>query len=448
MNFRTWQMAAVGLTGLLALIAVFGVITARRSSINVERMGALYRHHRQVDVQLHKLRSEVHLSSIFIRDYLLDTAADRDAAYREQLAAYRHSNLVAVDELMRLLPDAGDARETARALLGSLEKYWEAFAPLFEWTPAQKVSQSAEFLKKEVVPRREEVLAIAREIEELNSVNLSQQNREASGQAAANLGELQTLLWQTLGLGVIVSAVSISRFRTLELRADEQRALAESARAQMRALSMQIVATQEEERKELSRELHDDIGQMLTGLRMILGRLEREGGGSATVAPVIAESRALLDEAVKSVRDLAMGLRPSMLDDFGLQPALEWLVRDFSRRSRLKVASTVTGNLAGLVDPHRTCVYRTVQEALTNCSRHASASSVVVQVIGSNDDVVVTVRDDGVGIHSKDRGSGLGLRGLEERAHELKGTLTIDSTPGSGTMVKLWLPIAPVSEDR
>jgi signal transduction histidine kinase len=441
MNFRTWQVAAVGLTGLLALIAVFGLITARRSSTNEERMDALYRHHRQVDVQLHKLRSEVHLSSIFIRDYLLDTASEQDATYRAQLATYRQSNLAAVDELMRLMPDSGDVRETATALLDSLEKYWQAFAPLFEWTPAQRASQSVAFLKKEVVPRREEVLNIARDIEELNSANLTQQNREASGQAAAHLGELQTLLWQTLGLGVMVSAVSVSRFRALELRADEQRALAESAKAQMRELSMQIVATQEEERKKLSRELHDDVGQMLTGLRMILGRLERLGGDSAAVAPAIAESRTLLDEAVKSVRDLAMGLRPSMLDDLGLQPALEWLVRDFSRRSRLNVAISVTGQLAGLGDPHRTCVFRTVQEALTNCARHSSASSVDVNVTGRPEAIEVTVSDNGIGIDPERRASGLGLRGLEERARELGGTLTVESATGTGTVLRLSLPV-------
>lgn len=441
MNVRTWQVAAIGLAGLLTLIALFGWIMTRRSSTNEERMDALYRHHRQIDVQLHRLRSEVHLSSIFIRDYLLDTVGERDAEYREQLATYRRSNLEAVDELLRLMPDSGDVRKTATVLVRSLESYWEAFSPLFEWTPAQKASQSVAFLKKEVVPRREEVLNIARDIEDLNSANLTEENREASGQTAAHLGELQTLLWQTLGLGVIVAVVSVSRFRSLELRADEQRALAESAQAQTRDLSMQIVATQEEERKKLSRELHDDIGQMLSGIRMVLGRLERPGVDPASVAPAIAESRSLLDEAVRSVRDLAMGLRPSMLDDFGLQPALEWLVRDFSRRSRLKVTSTFTGSLSELGDPYRTCIFRTVQEALTNCGRHSAATSVDVNVTGSDDAIAVTVRDNGIGIDPARRGSGLGLRGLDERARELGGTLTIDSYTGLGTYLQLSLPV-------
>jgi signal transduction histidine kinase len=375
------------------------------------------------------------LASIFIRDFLLDTAAEEDAAYREQLATYRRSNLNALEELRRLLPDSGEVRERTETLRGGLEQYWEAFIPLFQWTPQQKSSQSLRFLKQQVVPRRDEVLNIAREIEDLNSANLAEENREATGQTAAHLRELQALLWQTLGLGVVVSAVSVGRFRVLENRADEQRALAESAKAQMRALSMEIVATQEEERKKLSRELHDDIGQRLTGLR-----LERLGAGTAGLAPAIAESRSMVDEAVRSVRDLAMGLRPSMLDDFGLQPALEWLVRDFSGRSLLHVTIHTSGNLASLADPHRTCVFRTVQEALTNCARHSGASSIVVEVTGSDRDVIVAVRDNGVGISAENRASGLGLRGLEERARELHGTLAIDTAHGIGTTLRLWLP--------
>jgi signal transduction histidine kinase len=440
MRFRTWQVAAVGLAGLLVLMAVFGVLTARRSSTNEEKMDALSRHHRQVDEQLHRLRSEVYLSSIFIRDYLLDTAADHYAVYREQLASYRRSNLDAVEELRRIMPVSGRGAMT-ETLVHSLEQYWEAFDPLFAWTPAQKASQSVAFLRQQVVPRREEVLDIAREIEDLNGANLSQENREASRQTAAHLGDLQMLLWRTLGIGVIVSAVAVSRFRVLELRADNQRALAETAQAQSRALSMQIVATQEEERRRLSRELHDDIGQMLTGLRMMLGNLERLGAGRPGVAQAIAESRALLDEAVKSVRDLAMGLRPSMLDDFGLRPALEWLVRDFSRRSGLKVASTISGDLGRLSDGHRTCIFRTVQEALTNCARHASATSIDLSVSRGGDEVLVTVADDGVGIASAQAGRGLGLRGLEERARELNGTLMMSSEPGAGATLRLRLPV-------
>ena len=127
---------------------------------------------------------------------------------------------------------------------------------------------------------------------------------------------------------------------------------------------------------------------------------------------------------VRTVRDLALGLRPSMLDDFGLQPALEWHVRDFSRRFGVPVELTVDGDLDTLPDQHRTCVYRVVQEALTNCARHAQrdahAASIVAPATTASRS---SVADDGVGFDPAQRGRRLGLRGIEERVRELRGVI-------------------------
>src|SRR5829696_3165857 len=128
---------------------------------------------------------------------------------------------------------------------------------------------------------------------------------------------------------------------------------------------------------------------------------------------------------VDLVRDLALGLRPSMLDDFGLQPALEWQARDFTRRCNVPVTLTMTGALDNLTDQHRTCVYRVVQEALTNCVRHARATSIRVVVRAQQDRIDVSVSDDGVGLDPRRRAAGFGLRGIEERVRELGGTVTI-----------------------
>ena len=445
MQFRTWHVAAFALVGLLALTAVFGVITARRSSASYVRLDEHYRHYRDVEVQLHQLRADVYLSGIFIRDYLLDTAPARDAAYRTRLVQYRDSNLKALEQLRGLLPDRADAREGAMTLQASLEEYWKIFDPVFDWTPAEKATRSVNFLKHEVVPRREAVLTIARDIEELNSASLELENQEATRQYTAHLGDMQSLLWRTLGLGFVVAVIAVNRFRVLEHRAEAQQSLAEAAEARMRVLSNELVATQEEERKKLSRELHDHIGQMLTGLRMELGRIERLATG-AGLTPALADSRSLVDEVMRTVRDLAMGLRPSMLDDFGLQPALEWLVRDFSRRSGLHVTVKVSEGLDGLPEPYRTCVFRAVQEALTNCGRHSAASQVSVEVSSGARELTVTVHDNGVGLAPNRRGTGLGLRGIEERAKELNGTVTIETGHGAGTTMRISMPLPVESE--
>ena len=186
---------------------------------------------------------------------------------------------------------------------------------------------------------------------------------------------------------------------------------------------------------------------MLTALRMEVGRADRARGKSETqLAQAIGEAKKLLDTILRSVRDLVMGLRPSMLDDFGLQPALEWHVRDFRRRFGIPVDLTLEGDLDALPDQHRTCVYRVVQEALTNVVRHAQAKRIRVAVQYNGAVLDLRVADDGVGIHG-DHARGAGLLGMEERVRELHGTFNVDSRKGNGTELHVTLPVTGVREE-
>jgi signal transduction histidine kinase len=326
-----------------------------------------------------------------------------------------------------------------------LEHYWAAYEPLFDWTPAEKIVRSAGFLRREVVPKREAVLAIAQEVEELNNANLAAQRAEVARRQRAFAGDLRRLLWQTVALGLAVALGAVFRLRVLERRSEEQRAVAQEAELQLRQLSQQLVAAQEEERKNLSRELHDHVAQVLTALRMELGRIERTSApGEDRVRAAVVESKKLVDSMFGTVRDLALGLRPSMLDDFGLQPALEWHVGDVTRRYGLQTDLHMDGDFDAVPDRHRTCVYRAVQEALTNCVRHAHARSVHVSVTCRPDRLNVSVTDDGVGLDSARQRNGLGLRGIDERVKELGGALTLGNAPGHGTTLAISLPLAAV----
>jgi len=292
------------------------------------------------------------------------------------------------------------------------------------------------------------VLAIAQEIEELNNANLAEQRAEVTRRYAAFRNDLLRLLWESLLLGVVVALAVVSRLRVLERRSAKQRSIAQEAERQMRQLSQRLVATQEEERKNLSRELHDHIAQVLTALRIELGRIERtRPPADMRLGAAVAESRHLVDQMFRTVRDLALGLRPSMLDDFGLQPALEWHVRDFTRRYGLDVDLQMRGDFDVLPDRYRTCVYRAIQEALTNCVRHAKSHTIKVSVTGHDDRLDVSVTDDGIGFDPARRRDGLGLRGIEERVKELHGTMIIGSAAGKGTVLTIELPLpAAVTE--
>jgi signal transduction histidine kinase len=429
------------LLGLLALIAVFGVTGSRKADEIYSRLDALNAHHREVEATLRRLRSDLHLSGIFVRDYLLDPEPARDDEYWEGLADFRRSNTAALDDLRALLEPGTEEIDRLVSLQANLNGYWEAFEPLFSWSATGTLSQRGGFLRREVLPRREAAMALALEIEGLNNANLNLERQEVTRQYGEYRADLRMVLWQSLLLGTLVTVVAVNRLRVLERRSEEQRRVTEAAESHARALSTQIVAAQEEERRHLSRELHDHVGQMLTGLRMELGRIERVSAPvSQRLAQALSDGRTLVDEIMRTVRDLALGLRPSMLDDFGLKPALEWHVREFSRRSSVSAAFTATGSLDGLPDQYCTCIYRSVQEALTNCAKHSGASRVDVEIQSDPEGLTVTVKDNGVGMASDRDVHGLGLRGMEERVRELSGTLTIDTVFGAGTKLRFWLP--------
>ena len=262
--------------------------------------------------------------------------------------------------------------------------------------------------------------------------------------------DLHRQLWHSLLLGIIVAAAAVLRLRILEHRSVHQRVRAEEAEREMRLLSQQLVAAQEEERKNLTRELHDHVGQMLTALRMEIGRAIRARGASDELraSDALIEAKRLLDTILRSVRDLVMGLRPSMLDDFGLQPALEWHVRDVRRRFNIPVALVLEGDLDSLPDPYRTCVYRIVQEALTNCARHAHARRVEISLRLEHNTLELVVSDDGAGIDPA-RARGFGLLGIEERVRELHGTFFVQPGKPHGTELHVALPVAtPIEEAK
>jgi signal transduction histidine kinase len=445
-RFSTWPVAAVGLGSLLILIVVAMLTTSRKAQDIYVQLDQLNSHHYEVDAKLRRLRSDVNLSGIFVRDYLLDISREHAPEYRQKLAEFRQGNMATVAELRALV--APHEKEQIQKLRAQLEDYWQTFDPLFDWTITQKIFRGASFLRHEVVPRRDAVIAIAQEIEQLNNANLSEQRAEVTRRQAAFRHDLQRLMWECLILGLTLALTVVFRLRVLERRSVEQRVAAQRAEREMRQLSQRLVAAQEEERRHLSRELHDHVGQVLTALRMELGRIDRGRLPQDTrLGSSVAEAKQLVDKMFRTVRDLALGLRPSMLDDLGLRAALEWHARDMSRRSGIDVELTVDGDIGTLSDRYQTCVYRVIQEALTNCARHAQAHTVAVRMIADSRALDISVTDDGIGFDPAAPRDGLGLRGIEERVKELGGTLTIRSERGRGTVLAIQLPLpAPATE--
>ena len=434
---------ALALLGLLALIVVSILAAQRKADIAYAHLDSLNARYRGVEGRLRRVRSDLHLSGILARDLLLDTTTPA-AEYRSRLVAYHLESEKMIAELEPLL---GQTEPTQfRELRRQLDDYWRAYAPLFDSTT--HVDRYS-FLRREIVPRRDAVMRISAEIEAINNRTLVAQQDAAAARQRELHQYLTATLAGSLTLGLTVAIIAVIRIRVLEGRSEEQHGRTQQAEQELRRLSNQLVRTQEEERKSLSRELHDEVGQMLTALRMEIGRAERaQALGSPAFAQTMTESKSLVDRMMRMVRDLAMGLRPSMLDDLGLEPALAWQAREFSRRYNVPVDLAVDGDLERLPDAQRTCVYRVVQEALTNCAKHSAATEIQVKVVRGRTRLDVSVRDNGVGMASTTNHKGLGLTGIKERVKDINGAASIETRPGGGTVVHITLPVPPAESSK
>jgi signal transduction histidine kinase len=440
MKSRSWPILALGFATLVAVIAAFGQSAIRRARALHRETLAAHEAYLQTEAYLRDIPEDMYLSGVLLRDYLLDPSAVAAAEPRQQLLEVRSSLEQRLNSLRRL---EGKSRNPALQQLHSeVQAYWDSLDPVFEWSPKQKAVRGPFFLRQKVLPRRKVVVALAEEIATLNKSNLYQEQQRLRASQDAFERFLRNMLGFCLSVGVLVAFVSTYRFAVLENRAERQRSELEQAENEMRQLSRSLVSAQEVERKSLSRELHDAVGQMLTGLRMELANLDSQRTSEAKFRENLENAKRLNTETLQLVRTMAMGLRPSMLDDLGLGPALEWQGRELSRRSGIPVVVQIDGVLSHLPETHRTCVYRVVQEALTNCARHAQAKNIRVSVYGRDDLVRLTIQDDGVGFDRDALGHmGLGLVSIEERVRELNGSITITSQPGKGTMLTADIPV-------
>jgi signal transduction histidine kinase len=215
------------------------------------------------------------------------------------------------------------------------------------------------------------------------------------------------------------------------------------SRRELQRLSSRLVDAQESERRAISRELHDEIGQSLGALLVDLSRL------SAALPPDRAEVKEQVDRmksvaegSVQAVRNIALLLRPSMLDDLGLGPALEWQGREVSRRSDIEVEVRAESASGDLPPEYATCIYRLAQEALNNAVRHSGAKRAKVEVEQTDHRIRVAISDNGHGFDPT-RTRGLGILGMEERVNRLGGEFKVDSAPGRGATIVAELPLPP-----
>lgn len=315
-----------------------------------------------------------------------------------------------------------------------------SFASVTAWPPALREQRAFQFIADQLIPWRTRVYQISQQIAAMNARKLALDNLAVATSFQALESRLMWMVGLALAAGVLMSLVSGGYILRLERQGRLRYLALAHSRLELEGLSARLVEAQEQERRSISRELHDEVGQTLGALLVEVGQLSKLAPAQDEAARAqIAHIKGVAENAVKSIRDMALLLRPPMLDDLGLVPALEWQAREISRRSEMEVEVHSENVSETLGDETKVCIYRLVQEALNNAARHAAAKNAQVTVAQNSRKITVRISDDGRGFDPH-RQRGMGILGMEERVKRLGGAFALESAPERGTTVRAEIP--------
>jgi signal transduction histidine kinase len=432
--------------GAVIAVLVFAALEAYRIQVSVsEQHLVIYRRYVEQDTAVAALRRNLWLAGSDVRDFFIQTTPEQASMLRSQVEALKIDNEQALERLARW--PAG--REVVPKLRRSLGEFWGVLDPVPERMLHESKEHQFDFLQREIVPRRGELYSALLQLSAADQERLQESEREFAAARRSAARRLLLMLALSVLLSVVVTRFSLRHAENMERAADRHYAEVEHARRELQQLSARLLEIEEEGKRSLSRELHDEIGQALALLQIEISRVQ----GLLPAQPEAARerlrsARELAERTVQSIRHMSLLLRPALLDDLGLTPALQFQLEEFLRRSGITCDFVEEGVSDQLPDAVKTCVYRVVQEALHNCEKHSGAVSVRVAVRQQPGCLLVEVEDNGRGFMINEQGmpsrsSGLGLLGIRERAAIAGGSLVIDSKPGRGTRIAMRIPLAP-----
>jgi signal transduction histidine kinase len=436
-----WLALAGGFGGLLLIMAAaeFGAL-AMISSLRTSDAKVEQRFLERSRI-LEQIRSSIYLSGTVARDSLLAPVGGASSQLAEVNSLHKQSDAALEKYQKSLEPQEAPAFSRLRS---EIDGYWEVLSRTFAWTEDERAKYRYQFFYSELIPRRTAMLQIADRVGQLNERSLQQGDLQLAGFfEKLRLGLLGMIVITLIGgvaLALYTSIVILRLQNEVRARLEENI----EAKTSLRELSAKLVRAQEDERRALSRELHDEAGQSFSAILLETENLLDVEPCPAS-RPRLESIRNLAQRGMAVARNMALLLRPSMLDDFGLVPALNWQAKETAKRTGLRVQVSAA-ELGELPEEHKTCIYRVVQEALNNVAKHAQANAVQVRVQRSERGIDLTVQDDGSGFDAE-RVRGLGLLGMEERVRHLGGIFRIDSHPGRGTLLKINLPIVDLATE-
>jgi signal transduction histidine kinase len=398
---------------------------------------------------LSNIRSHVLMASVAFRDALLDPDPANMGHYRGQL----ERSYTTLDELLRSYePVSGSQKERKQftRLESEVDAYRRSMLDVLGSDRNQWLVEARNLLSRRVTPRRDIIIAVSEGVQSLNRAGYVEQQSVIGGVYQSVQRDLWQLLGLALAVGMAVAVLAVLYAGRLERRLRQQMSRDVELAHDLHELSAQLVTAQEQERRHIARELHDEIGQALTAIKVELACAQRSIEGGQGSALVLQAARTITDGALHQVKDLSYLLHPAALDEFGLVSAVDEHIKSFGRRHGIAVELSHSSMSSRLAPGTEAAAYRIIQEALNNVARHANATEAKVYLARQPEALRVVIEDNGIGFdasapRSADR-RGLGLIGMRERASYLNGTVVIDSACGRGTRIVVELPVRRVTD--
>ncbi len=440
-RLSTRAALALGLGVTLGLWLFTGYTFTKRIE-DVERLSTgIAARYMRAQQQLATIRSQVLLSSVRVRDALLDPSALD--AHRAQIDAIHQTIVEALDAYEPMLGSPNEQGQVVR-LREEVNRFNETSLAVLDDATRHLPISVRDVLNRHLAPRREAAVNISEEIQTLNRLAFIRQQADIA--EIHRVAARQSWRWLGWALASSIAVLLLATIYSVRLEGHLRAQMERGARTsrELHDATIKLMSAQEDDRRMIARELDDEVGQVLTAIKVELSLAQRELGQRGLPAQPVAEAQDLADGALRTVRDLSRLLHPSALDDLGLAAAIDASLRGLARRHDIKVDLSQNGLSDRLPRETEVAAYRIVQEALTNVARHSHAAHCRVRLDRLPAMLKVEIEDDGSGFDVAaavgEQRRGLGLISIRERIAHVGGTLSVRSSPGRGTRLSAELP--------
>jgi signal transduction histidine kinase len=416
---------------LIAVLAYSAYITVQLRGLRKLQSNLVDRG-RKDSLQLLRLQNDLNTAALAMRDMLDAGEPYPLSAWSAQFERIRGD----LDSALRLEEQYAEVHRTPEQrayLTQQLAQFWDAVDRMFALAQTGKENEARDQIRLSLQARQAALsTAVSR---------LLVENNEAEQQAAGQIARIYDGVQRQLYIFLAATLIAIALTSLYLIRSNRQIFARLAALSEQRSdLAQKLIATQESTLRHISRELHDEFGQVLTAIGSLLGRVEKRVPQGAPLREDLREVREIAQSTLNNIRSLSQALHPVLLDEQGLESALDWYIPTVERQAGLKLHYEKSGQAFSVDSNAGVQVYRVLQEALNNVSRHSGVKEAWVRLNFSSDTLALEVQDRGKGFSANHAHQGIGLVGMRERAELIGATLELLQRDGGGTVVKLTVP--------